>query len=109
MPVGRTWTARASYTFDNIKTEVGWRGRFVQNGGYTDPSRGSSGSDERVERPGYGLNDFYVNWEPQKNLNVNLSVNNALDKNYRSHSQRAGSSTLAEAGRDVRLNFKYSF
>ena len=109
IPVGRTWTARASYTFDNIKTEVGWRGRFVQNGGYTDPSRGSSGSDERVERPGYGLNDFYVNWEPQKNLNVNLSVNNAFDKNYRSHSQRAGSSTLAEAGRDVRLNFKYSF
>lgn len=109
IPVGRTWTTRASYTFDDIKTEVGWRGRFVQNGGYTNPSRGSSGSDARVERPGYGVSDFYVNWEPQKNLNVNFSVNNAFDKNYRSHSQRAGTSTLAEAGRDIRLNFKYSF
>ena len=109
IPVGRTWTARASYQFEPIHTEIGWRGRFVENGGYTNPSRGSSGSDERVERPGYGVSDFYANWEPRKNLNVNFSINNAFNKNYRSHSQRAGSSTLAEAGRDVRLNFNYSF
>ncbi|MBQ9601800.1 MAG: TonB-dependent receptor, partial [Neisseriaceae bacterium] len=37
----------------------------------------------------------------------NLSVDNAFDKNYRSHSQRAGSNALPEPGRDVRLGVSY--
>ncbi|MDO4435993.1 MAG: TonB-dependent receptor [Cardiobacteriaceae bacterium] len=109
MPVGRTWTAGVGYKFENAKLEVGYRGRFVENGGYQQPSRGSSSSTDLVNRAGYGVSDLYANWEPMKDLNVNLSINNLFDKNYRPHSQRAGASALAEAGRDVRLNFNYSF
>lgn len=108
MPVGRTWTAGVGYRFNDAKLEVGYRGRFVENGGYNPPSRGSGGSS-LVNRPGYGVSDLYANWEPMKDLNVNLSINNLFDKNYRSHSQRTGINSLAEAGRDIRLNFNYSF
>ncbi len=44
-----------------------------------------------------------------ENINVNLALDNAFNKYYRSHSQRAGVSTLPEPGRDIRLNVNYTF
>ncbi|MDO5056243.1 MAG: TonB-dependent siderophore receptor [Lautropia sp.] len=114
IPIGRTWTTGLSYRFDNPNIEVGWRGRFVQSAGYIPSSRGSAGAGAAVQlvnRVGYGVNDLYATWKPfgRDDLNVNFAVNNVFDKNYKSHSQRAGIASLPEPGRDVRLNVSYRF
>lgn len=108
--VGRTWTAGLSYRFDNPNLELGWHGRFVQSRVGT-PARGSSASSTSVNRPGYGVNDIYLNWKPtgKDNLNVNFAVNNVGNKLYYSHSQRTGDNSLPEAGRDFRLGVNYRF
>ena len=99
IPIGRTWTTGVSYRFEQPDVEIGWKGRFVQHTSY----------DSTTKRPGYGVNDFYVTWKPVQNVNVNLALNNGFNKYYRSHSQRAGVSTLPELGRDVRLSVNYTF
>ena len=114
IPIGRTWTTGLSYRFDNPSIEVGWRGRFVQSAGYIPSSRGSAGAGAAVQlvnRLGYGVNDLYATWKPfgRDDLNVNFAINNVFDKNYKSHSQRAGQASLPEPGRDVRLNVSYRF
>lgn len=110
IPVGRTWTTALSYQFDRPSIEIGWRGRFVEQSSYASPSRGSGGT---VSRPGYGVNDFFINWQPMSNdsLNVNLSINNAFNKYYKSHSQRESTNgnSLPEVGRDIRLGINYTF
>ncbi len=113
IPMGRTWTTGLSYRFDNPNLEVGWRGRFVQKSVYDAASisqRGSGGTS--TVRPGYGVNDIYVNWKPtgKDDLNVNFSVNNIGNKLYKPHSQRSSArdgSSLPEVGRDVRLAVNY--
>ncbi len=113
IPMGRTWTTRLAYQFDNPNLEIGWRGRYMQNAGNTQSSRGSNGSvsSSPVRRSGYGVNDIYANWKPtgKDDLNVNFSINNVLDKNYKNHSQRAGTNSLTEPGRDFHLNVNYRF
>ena len=110
IPMGRTWTTGLSYQFDNPNLEIGWRGRYVQNAGYAPTSRGSDVA-LNVVRAGYGVNDIFANWKPtgKDDLNVNFSVNNVFDKNYKPHSQRAGANSLPEPGRDVRLSVNYRF
>lgn len=111
--IGRTWTTGVSYQFEDPSIEIGWNGRFVE-GEKGVPTRGSSGtgaSNDEVYRPGYGVNDFYINWQPtaKKDLNINIALNNAFNKYYRSHSQRAGLNSLPERGRDFRVNVNYTF
>ena len=108
--MGRTWTTGLSYQFDNPNLEIGWRGRYVQNAGYAPTSRGSDVA-LNVVRAGYDVNDIFANWKPtgKDDLNVNFSVNNVFDKNYKPHSQRAGANSLPEPGRDVRLSVNYRF
>lgn len=110
VPLGRTWTAGLAYQMENPNLELGWKGRFVQSNSYATTGRGSGGT---TSRPGYGVNDFYVNWKPtgKDDLNVNFAVNNAFNKYYKSHSQRESSngSSLPETGRDVRLSVNYRF
>ena len=109
VPVGRTWTAGLSYQFDHPNLEIGWRGRFVQRTEHSAYQRGSGGG---TARPGYGVNDIYLNWKPlpgKDNLNVNFAINNVGNKYYKSHTQRESTngSSLPEAGRDVRLGMNY--
>ena len=105
---GRTWTTAVSYKFENPSLELGWKGRFVEGETGT-PSRGSNAGSAAVKQSGYGVSDFYANWEANKNLMLNFAVNNAFNKNYKSHSQRAGGNSLAGAGRDFRMNATYTF
>ena len=109
IPIGRTWTTGASYRFEQPDVEIGWKGRFVQHTSYDSTTNNRGGGATTTKRPGYGVNDFYVTWKPVKNVNVNLALNNVFNKYYRSHSQRAGVSTLPEPGRDVRLSVNYTF
>ena len=109
IPIGRTWTTGVSYHFEQPDVEIGWKGRFVQHTSYDSTTNNRGGGATTTKRPGYGVNDFYVTWKPVKNVNINLALNNAFNKYYRSHSQRAGVSTLPEPGRDVRLSVNYTF
>lgn len=105
---GRTWTTAVSYKFENPSLELGWKGRFVEGETGT-PSRGSNAGSAAIKQSGYGVSDFYANWEANKNLMLNFAVNNAFNKNYKSHSQRAGDNGLTGAGRDFRMNATYTF
>ncbi|MBV7388125.1 TonB-dependent receptor [Pasteurellaceae bacterium TAE3-ERU1] len=110
VPTGRTWTTGVAYQFNHPSIELGWRGRFVEKAPNS-ITNNRGGGLQTNERAGYGVNDFYINWQPtgKDNLNVNVALNNAFNKNYRSHSQRAGQATLPGAGRDVRFNINYTF
>ena len=109
IPIGRTWTTGMSYHFEQPDIEIGWKGRFVQHTSYDSTTNNRGGGSTTTKRPGYGVNDFYVTWKPVESVNINLALNNAFNKYYRSHSQRAGVSTLPEPGRDVRLSVNYTF
>ena len=109
IPIGRTWTTGVSYRFEQPDVEIGWKGRFVQHTSYDSTTQNRGGGATTTKRPGYGVNDFYITWKPVESVNVNLALNNAFNKYYRSHSQRAGVSTLPEPGRDVRLSVNYTF
>jgi len=109
IPIGRTWTTGVSYHFEQPDVEIGWKGRFVQHTSYDSTTNNRGGGSTTTKRPGYGVNDFYITWKPVENVNINLALNNAFNKYYRSHSQRAGVSTLPEPGRDVRLSVNYTF
>ena len=109
IPIGRTWTTGVSYHFEQPDVEIGWKGRFVQHTSYDSTTRNRGGGATTTKRPGYGVNDFYITWKPVESVNINLALNNAFNKYYRSHSQRAGVSTLPEPGRDVRLSVNYTF
>ncbi len=110
IPMGRQWMTGLSYQFDNPKLHVGWRGRYAEKASYMS-AEALRGGGEATVRSGYGVHDIYMNWQPtgKDNFNVNFSVNNVGDKYYRSHSQRAGSSALAEPGREFRLSANYRF
>lgn len=108
IPIGRQWTTSLSYHFEKPHLEIGWRGRFAEKSSYLPESSGRGGGDP-VKRVGYGVHDFFANWQPtgKDDLNINLSIDNAFNKNYRSHSQRAGATAMPEAGRDIRLGLAY--
>ena len=53
--------------------------------------------------PGYFLQDFHASYEWRR-LAANLRVNNAYDRDYRSHT-----SAIKGTGRDVRLSLAYTF
>ncbi len=106
--MGRTWTTAMSYKFEAPALEIGWRGRFVEGETGT-PSRGSSSGSKAIKQAGYGVNDFYASWDANENLTLNFAINNAFNKSYKSHSQRAGANSLPGAGRDFRFNVNYTF
>lgn len=106
--MGRTWTTAVSYKFEDPSLEIGWKGRFVEGETGT-PSRGSGNGSAPIKQPGYGVSDFYASWDVNKNLTLNFAVNNAFNKYYKSHSQRAGANSLPGAGRDFRLSANYTF
>ena len=105
IPMGRQWYTGLAYRLDNPSLEAGWRGRYAEKSSYVDEE------GETNRRAGYGVHDLYVNWQPlgKDNFNVNFAINNVGNKYYRSHSQRAASISLPEAGREFLLNFNYRF
>lgn len=42
-------------------------------------------------------------------MNINFAINNAFDKNYKPHAQRAGINALPGAGRDFRLGVNFTY
>ncbi|MGR3806537.1 hemoglobin/transferrin/lactoferrin receptor protein [Pasteurella testudinis DSM 23072] len=102
---GRTWTAELAYRFAKPNLELGWRNRTVEDAEGSVLVRDVG----EVKREGYTVHDFYINWKPfnDDNLNINASLNNAFNKLYYPHSQRG--ETLAGVGRDFRVGINYQF
>ncbi|WP_448554560.1 TonB-dependent receptor domain-containing protein [Thalassotalea montiporae] len=104
---GDTLTINANYVFDGLDLELGWNARLVKS--LTDVPEG------KPNKPGYGVHDIYLEWYPtaDDSLSVNLSINNAFDKQYYDHGTYGYSTSseqylgLAEPGRDARLTVSY--
>ena len=104
---GRTWTGSVAYQFAKPNLEVGVRHRVVEG-----VDNGNAHLQSVAQnREGYNTSDIFANWKPYGNdkVNVNFSVNNIADKNYRPHSQRTSDTTLPGAGRDFRLGVNFTF
>lgn len=103
--VGRTWTASLAYRFINPDLELGWRNRTVEDANGSVLVRDNS----EVHRNGYTVHDFYVNWKPFNNddMNINIALNNAFNKFYYPHSQRGD--TLPGIGRNFTVGVNYTF
>lgn len=108
IPMGRQWTTGLSYKIAPINLELSWRGRYAQKGSYIDSTRGGGTA---VKRSGYGVHDLLATWQPLGNdtLYVNAAVRNVGNKQYRSHSQRSGTSALPEPGRSFHLSVNYRY
>ena len=113
---GRTWTADVAYRLPNPSVELGVRHTLVEGlkdketsilNGEVDKSRDGA----ILNREGYNVSDIYANWKPYGNdkVNVNFSVNNVFNKNYRPHTQRASIDTLPGAGRDFRVGVNFTY
>ncbi len=109
VPMGRTWTAGVSYKFESPNLEIGWKGRFVEGKEYVSSSESNRGGGDSTRKAGYGVSDFYASWNANDNLTINFAIDNAFNKYYRPHSQRAGNTSLPAAGRDFRVNVNYTF
>ncbi|MFZ7199793.1 TonB-dependent receptor domain-containing protein [Avibacterium avium] len=105
---GRTWTAGLAYRFETPNLEIGYRNRSAERGKGSVLVRENNGTTV-VERAGYSVHDFYVNWKPFNNddMNVNISLNNAFNKFYYPHTQRG--ETLAGVGRNLSIGVNYTF
>ena len=112
---GRTWTADVAYRLPNPSVELGVRHTLVEDVNAKDTSILSGKFDDTdgaiLNRKGYNVSDIYANWKPYGNdkVNVNFSVNNVFNKNYRPHTQRASIDTLPGAGRDFRVGVNFTY
>lgn len=110
---GRTWTMGLSYRFTQPNIEIGWRNRIVQDAEGSVLVRGETdrqGNPTEVKRNGYTVHDFYLNWKPlnNDNFNLNIALDNAFNKFYYPHAQRAAG-TLPGMGRTVKVGMNYQF
>ncbi|MDO4626891.1 MAG: TonB-dependent receptor [Pasteurellaceae bacterium] len=118
--VGRQWLTSLSYRFENPSLEIGWNARYFERVDYVGTKRQRI-RDQSVghkfvkvlakdSKPGYGVHDIFVNWQPLHNdqLNINFGINNLFNKAYRSQSQR-GNAGFYERGREFVAGFNYKF
>lgn len=109
LATGRTWTLGAGWTLPQRHLDFTWNTRFVEEHDSLDPADGVT----PATKPGYGVHDLYVNWQPpgQNGLRVTFSVKNAFDKQYFDQATYGfnGSTQYgyAEPGRDIRLDLSW--
>ncbi|MDH5933527.1 TonB-dependent receptor plug domain-containing protein [Vibrio splendidus] len=96
----------------NINSEFvfGWDSRFVPGNDYTDED------GDEIKRAGFATHNIWAAYTPTfaKDLEVNLGVDNLLDKKYAEHtgfgiSWGSDKYTSYEAGRNFKASIAYSF
>lgn len=119
---GDTWGLNVNYMLSD-SLELGWNMSYVQDLDNIEVFHrmveiGWSPETQVIDKPGYQVHDVYVQWMPNDDLVLNLSVQNLLDEQYIDHSSVAdynhipgweGVSGIYEAGRDIRLSVSYQF
>ncbi|XZG70474.1 TonB-dependent receptor domain-containing protein [Chitinibacteraceae bacterium HSL-7] len=109
---GRTWVTRVDYAIAGAGVQLGWMGRFVESLDYT-----AVGTNTQRTKPGYGVHDIYVSWQPLKKdtLTLNFAVKNVFDQQYYDQASYAWNGAqgkilgYAEPGRDVRVEANWTF
>ncbi|MDA7746796.1 TonB-dependent receptor [Psychromonas sp.] len=105
--MGNKWVLDLTY-YATSTLEFGWTGTFVQR--YDDVD-----ATINPEKPGYGVNDIYVQWIPVNDFTLTLAVKNVFDQDYTDHasySEYVGSPLaigVANPGRDFQLYAAYKF
>ncbi len=119
---GDTWGFNVNYSLSDT-IELGWN--FTRVSALNNISVlhraveiGWIDQTQTIDKPSYQVHDIFVQWQPNDNVSVNLSVQNLFDEHYRDHSS-VGDYThipgweivegLYEAGRDIRFSVSYSF
>lgn len=108
-----TFIAQLDYQL-NPQWNFGWNARFVKGNDNIETSAGE------IDKPGYGVHDFYAQWLPSttEDVRVTLTVRNVFDKNYLDHASVGDFEHIAgfegvrgfnEPGRDVRLSVAWQF
>lgn len=111
--MGDTWILHSDWRASE-RLELGWQGRFVRR---LDNLRTSVGT---VDKPGYGVHDLYLSWQPlqQDQLTLSLTLKNVFDKQYLDHASNEdfegipgyeGVVGSAEAGREWRLGLAWRY
>ncbi|KKM23506.1 hypothetical protein LCGC14_1614500 [marine sediment metagenome] len=115
-----TFTAQLDYQYD-AQWNVGWNARFIKGrDDLKSPEVEAYYPGTKVEQPGYGVHDIYVQWQPltSEDIRVGLTVRNVFDKNYIDHASVADFTNVSgygivrgynEPGRDVRLSVSWQF
>lgn len=100
---------------DTLVWDTVWSPTKVWKFGYTltSVSKFDDVAAGAVVRPSYVLHDVQVQYMPPaiKGLTLSLGVNNLFDKAYVEHTSLEGGddSLREEAGRDIRVSFRYTF
>ena len=108
-----TFIAQLDYRL-NPQWNFGWNARFVKGNDNIETSAGE------IDKPGYGVHDFYVQWLPSasEDIRLTLTVRNVFDKNYLDHASVGDFEHIAgyegvrgfnEPGRDIRLSVAWQF
>lgn len=111
--MGDTWILHSDWRASE-RLELGWQGRFVRR---LDNLRTSVGT---VDKPGYGVHDLYLSWQPlqQDQLTLSLTLKNVFDKQYLDHASNEdfegipgydGVVGSAEAGREWRIGLAWRY
>lgn len=111
--MGDTWILHSDWRARE-RLELGWQGRFVRR---LDNLRTSVGT---VDKPGYGVHDLYLSWQPlqQDQLTLSLTLKNVFDKQYLDHASNEdfegipgydGVVGSAEAGREWRIGLAWRY
>ncbi|MFA0225316.1 TonB-dependent receptor plug domain-containing protein [Vibrio splendidus] len=94
----------------NSEFVFGWDSRFVPGNDYTDED------GDEIKRAGFATHNIWAAYTPTfaKDLEVNLGVDNLLDKKYAEHtgfgiSWGSDKYTSYEAGRNFKASIAYSF
>lgn len=112
---GNTLSMDTSYQL-LATVEAGWIATLVQgiDDIYVEAAEAS------VDKPGYGVHDFYLHWQPSRvdNLSLTLTVKNAFDKQYLDHGSIEDFTHVPDyegivgypaPGRDVRISVGVRF
>lgn len=108
-----TFIAQLDYQL-NSQWNFGWNARFVKGNDNIETSAGE------IDKPGYGVHDFYAQWLPSasEDIRLTLTVRNVFDKNYLDHASVGDFEHIAgyegvrgfnEPGRDIRLSVAWQF
>ncbi|MCX4193967.1 TonB-dependent receptor domain-containing protein [Methylophaga sp. OBS1] len=117
--IGDSLVATLDYQL-NSQWTLGWNAQFVKGEDNVDiyaPGWVPDGAS--IDKPGYGVHDFYAQWRPSttEDVTITLTVRNVFDKYYLDHAT-VGDLTafpgyeisgFAEPGRDVRLGVAWQF
>ena len=97
----RELTATLGFNVPKYNLSLGWEGQFVRKQTRT------AAKLKYPLTPGYSVHNLFMVYQPfgEKDLKVNLTINNLFNKNYTPYLSEG----IPSPGRDIRLSVSYQF